>query len=214
MECFLNGPIQSCEYSTAGLRYVFIGNYEDIGTIEYDKELDTITAFTMTSPKKMYYFDVLGSFAEANESMTDTDFGFQVEQNFTMDLAKMDYLKRMRIQELSHSDVFVITVDNNDKKFIYGENNGLRLDNSSSRSGRNGTDFNGYNVNLRGFNCYYGREVDVSLEDLNEYVFVPVPPTPLPLPIDCNANSGVTWGATTGNQYFNELADCFYYEFA
>lgn len=208
MECQLSSFLQSCEYSLAGIKTFYLGNFSDIDTITYDSN-DKISGFTMQAGKYLYLYDQVGNFVSADESMTDTNNGYPVTQTVQFDLAKMDFEKRNRVIEMTHEDLVAITVDWNGKIFIFGENNGLRLDSSTSNTGRERGDFNGYNVILRGTAKEYAREMDIT-EVYLESIALPQPPAV----IDCTAYSALTWGATSVSPaYFGDLAQCLYSDF-
>ena len=157
MACLLTQGITSptCaeKFGAGGLRKVFFGNLSRIAS--YTNVTDgVITALTMTDPitDKFYVFDFEEDTANYIETSVRGKSGTFFRQEFNCVIQTRTTASRAAIKELIVSELVTIVEDNNGKKWLLGEKNGLRSPEGEGgeilNSGLKGDDASGYQLKL------------------------------------------------------------------
>lgn len=141
---------RDCEYNTAGLRRLYLFNYD--AAVSYSANTDgVITAITLPTNEKIYKME----FADASASFTDdltvgsNNNKYRVPTvNFILNGLAIDTLNQQ--DALSLGTFVALCVDKNGKVTMLGSDNGLNATTDNYASGAADGDANGWTVVLVG----------------------------------------------------------------
>ena len=150
MSCILDGGIPiGCADSVGGLKNVYIGAFADATSFTYaaDDEIATVT-----STETYYTFKFKPQSGSQNEEGTHsiengTTFFTQI---LALTFHKMDAAKRNKILDVAKMSTHVIVETQNGDFWWLGLKNGVDLTSSTSSTGQNYGDLNGYTLTLTG----------------------------------------------------------------
>lgn len=140
----------ACRDSVAGWKRFYITELENKSAIT--AAAGAITAFTLTTGKQFWIYDVIKETSEGTEKIVTSDENGTIfyEQEVKLALHKVDVTKRNEIHLLGQNLLMVIGLDRNGTYWLFGESNGLTLQPSERNWGKAMGDFNGYNLVLMG----------------------------------------------------------------
>ena len=141
MSDLTTGRTEPCKDNTGGIRRMYVMSF-----VKYNRSL--IAGFgthTITSFPTTLMFELEGRNKKADESYNNGLY----EQSLTINLAKQDTETLVLLSKINNGITRVITTDHKGINKIYGLENGLDCD-YSIKSGNGKSDFNGYEVELKG----------------------------------------------------------------
>jgi len=215
MICGLSNNIYDCFTSVGGIKNIYLCEKENFFVTASTYSFDTIDGVSIVNDaitgltvqnSFLYQFETNFDFVDTNEDESNGENYYSVVQTINFDFTKMEYTKRLRLNELKTSRLIAITEDNNGTFFLWGEDTGLKLQSAKSRSGRAGTDFNGYSFVLEGVQKRLARQMFITTSMLTPFLY----PTSVS---SCSAYAALTWGDTGPIDYFDELQNCLYSDF-
>jgi len=202
MSCQIESPIDQCLYSVSGIRSLFIANSADICCSFYDQH-DRITGLTMSSLLELKFTN---QFADAKERTENTFNGWLSTQTIDFSVSYDEYIKRQWLEKLKTSDVKCIIESANGNIFLYGEQNGMKLQQINSGIGVGGSSLNGFNWNITGAEKVQARELGISIDTIRASAI-----TGGTITSNCSAYSATTWGSTTVT--FFTIQNCLFSNF-
>lgn len=139
-----------CLDAQGGVRKFYITEHQNIAS--YTEVSGVITALTMESGKVFWLYEQELNVANGEEVITvnrqnGTNF---VAQTFNARMNKRGASLSYGLRAHSQNRVAIIEVEQTGTMFLYGLVNGLTLDPSSSPTGTNSGDHNGYNLVWKG----------------------------------------------------------------
>lgn len=163
MSCILSKGIGlGCLDSTAGIKAVYIANFNKTGTTFSVDSNDAITGMTSTETWYEYNFrKQTSSFAEEGTLSVENGTNFYVP-TLTMVFHKLESTKRNAVLMLAKSDTHVIVKTQNDDYWIAGKVNAMNLTTTSVASGLAFGDLNGYTLALTGAEPALAQEVSAA----------------------------------------------------
>lgn len=129
MACIINSGIIKCKsYSVGGIKRLFITNKSWITDYYFDltdSELSTITNLqTSSSYQQWYEFQVTKTFLNLSEVLEKSGQKDLFIKSLDATFIKLDATKRGVLQRLMNAKSVIAVLDNNDKWWIIGEDNG------------------------------------------------------------------------------------------
>ena len=139
-----------CANSVGGIKAIYITELGNKSSITSSS--GTITAFTLTSGKKFWQYELEKNNAELKvKGIRSVDAGtLFYESELTFTLKKMSAQKQNNLSNLMQNRLMVITLDKNGVYFLHGELNGMDLSTMEGGSGKAAGDMNGYTLTLTG----------------------------------------------------------------
>lgn len=202
MNCELESGIDQCLYSVSGVRSLFICNSDEISNIGVDA-YDRITGMTAAN---FFELKFTNQFADAKESTQNTFNGWVSNQTIDFSVAYDEGLKRFWLEQLKHSRVKVIVESQNGNLFLFGQENGMKMQEIGSGIGIGGGSFNGFRWNLQGSEKVQAREIEIPIATIRTYIA-----TSTTTVSNCGAYSGTTWGSTSVT--FFQIQNCLFSDF-
>lgn len=202
MSCLFTHSITNCDYNNAGLKEVYLTNKSSISAYTYNSS-DVITSVTLHSGHYFYQFDSTEAFIDFTGNLSDSNNGFFNSQTINLQFHTLEWEKRLKLEKLLTSSIVIFALDNNDNLFCLGEKNGLIVDSINEKSGRRGSDYNGYEIVLRG-------SEETLTKEANSSVYYAIIANVNGL--DCSQYSATTWGSEVVD--FNLIGECYFSEFA
>ena len=121
MSCLLTaGVTKDCAHAFGGLKEVYIGNFSELTSIEYDAD-GQVTGFTMTSGSTAYEFEFVKDTAQTLEELVENGASSFINQTINLQLNGMTQAKKAVLDTLSLATVFVIAKKTDDVYWVYGE---------------------------------------------------------------------------------------------
>lgn len=201
MSCQIDSSLDQCLYSTSGIRSLFIANSTDICCSFYD-QYQRITGLTMNN---LYELKFTNQFADARESTENTFNGWLTTQTIDFSVEFSEYVKRQWLEKLKTSKVKCIIETKNGNIFLFGEQNGMKLQSLNSGIGNGTGSFNGYNWNITGAERVQAKEIGISIDTIRSFVLSGGTTT------NCSAYSATTWGSTSVQ--FITIQNCLFSNF-
>lgn len=161
----LNGIAQDCSVNLAGIKKVYLANFDDVDSVTIDADTHTISAISMTTGAKFYGYN----FAKQTGSLTSTMT--KNEQNgtryYTNELAlvfnKLEAQKHLEIEALGAGQLASIVEDNNGKAWYVGYDMYLSATANTAQTGTSVDDLSGYNTTLSAQSAYLPFEIAKSV---------------------------------------------------
>jgi hypothetical protein len=164
MSCAItSGRTLPCREGQGGISEVYfteLANKDSITTVD-----GAITAFTLTSGKKFFRYDLVkktSSFEETIKANVENGT-LAYEQMLNLIFNKGETSTRNQIRLLAQNVLLCIVKDKNNKYWLMGEENGVDLTEGKFSSGVNGEDRNGYELTFMGEEREGMKEVTSSL---------------------------------------------------
>jgi hypothetical protein len=151
MSCALTqGYTLDCADSIGGIKTIYVTELGNKSAITSASGI--ITAFTLTSGKKFWAYELVketGNFTEDQTKSVANGTVFQ-DQKLSFTVRKMQPSLQQELKLLAQNQLMVIVLDRNNTYWLLGENNGMDLITRSGASGTAMGDFNGYTLNFEG----------------------------------------------------------------
>lgn len=152
--CKLTSKItkENCNYSVAGVKAVYLINYDSDNTYTPDPATTAITAITLAGEdSKAYKIDFIDSTASFSDELAVNGNGGKYRThtvNFT--LSEYNYNVLNQGDALSLGKFTVVVVDKSGRAIVLGRNNGLSATAFNYASGAADADANGWTVTMAG----------------------------------------------------------------
>lgn len=158
MGCKLQANItkQNCQYSVAGIKAVYLYNY-NAGT-KYTFEEEAISEITLAANEKAYKIDVMDGSASWSDDLAVNGNGGKYRThtvNFT--ISDYDYNVLNQGDALSLGKFTAVVVDKSGRVVVLGRNNGLSATSFNYASGAADADANGWTTVLAGTEVEIGK---------------------------------------------------------
>ena len=142
----ISGYTKDCRNSIGGIKTVYITELQNKSSIT--SASGAISAFTLTSGKKFWTFELEQATATASEVVKPNgpNGTYYVEQTLNFKVPKRSALFSYQIKNLAQNDLMVIVLDMNGTYWLLGENNGLKMQDSTNPFGTAMADMNGYDL--------------------------------------------------------------------
>lgn len=165
MSCILsNGVTRDCGYAFGGLSELFLGNYADVTSIDYDIN-ENITGVTLTSGAKIYQFEFIKNTAQFLQELQGTTSKF-INQTLNFQLNGINLVKSKTLETLGLATVFAIVKKADGNFYFAGEidySNGLECTVSTIDTGTAEADPSFAQLTLVGASRRYARTIDASV---------------------------------------------------
>lgn len=166
MGCILNnGVLKDCGHSFGGLKELWLGNYDDIESMDYDAD-GIVTGVTLATGTTIYDFQFEKNTAQALEELQKDGASSFINQTLNFQLKNITQEKTRVLSDLSLATVFAIIKKTDDKYWFYGElskSAGLEAETLSIDSGTAQSDMNGASITLVGASLDYATTVEDSV---------------------------------------------------
>jgi hypothetical protein len=168
MSCTLitSGILATCDKQVPGIKRVYLGNYDEVGTYSVDSN-GFVTAITMTgSPVGTFKtFEFAKETGSAGSTVnSDVPNGLlSFTPTVTLQFTKLEQSKRNAIALMALANLVAIVETNDGKYWLFGKDNGLQLSEGTSATGTANTDFSGYTLTLTGNESAYEIEVNAAV---------------------------------------------------
>lgn len=149
MSCALtSGSTLACRDAVGGIKRIYITELANKATLT--ATAGNITAFTLSSTKKFWIYDLIKETAEYEEKIVTSDENGTIfyETELKLMLHKTSVAFRNELKLIAQAQLMVIILDRNGVYWLMGEGNGATLMPSSGKSGKAMGDFNGYELVL------------------------------------------------------------------
>lgn len=152
MNCsLLNGGIsKGCATSTGGVSAIYLTDLSSV--TGYTAAGGTVTSIAMGASQSFYSFEFNRNSAQMDDNATpNADLGsLFYDQTVTFAISRREVSKRNTIALLMNKDLVAIVKDQNGLYWLLGKENGLRVTELPSSSGKAKGDLNGYTFTLKG----------------------------------------------------------------
>lgn len=146
---------------------ILITQWDNISATPYVASGGIVTAITQAGSTNFYRYQVR-KFIASNpiEGVSDPKTGTKMyTSTFNFSLFNMSASKNVNLQLLMGKPLAVIFQDNNDKYWAIGLSNGAEALTVSGGTGVEGTDMNGYTINITAMEAFLPLEVQSSVVD-------------------------------------------------
>ncbi len=160
MGCKLTSNItkENCNYSVAGIKALYLYNYDSENTYTVDPATEAITAITLAGSAKAYKIDFVDNTASFSDELAVNGNGGKYRThtaNFT--LSEYDYNILNQGDALSLGKFTAVVVDKSSRVVVLGRTNGLSATAFNYASGSAEADANGWTVTMAGTEMEIGR---------------------------------------------------------
>lgn len=160
MGCKLTSNItkENCNYSVAGIKALYLYNYDSENTYTADPDTAAITAITLADSAKAYKVDFVENTASFSDELAVNGNGGKYRThtaNFT--LSEYDYNILNQGDALSLGKFTAVVVDKSGRVVVLGRTNGLSATAFNYASGAAEADANGWTVTMAGTEMEIGR---------------------------------------------------------
>jgi hypothetical protein len=160
MGCKLTSNItkENCNYSVAGVKALYLYNYDSENTYTPDSATTAITAITLADSAKAYKVDFVENTASFSDELAVNGNGGKYRThtvNFTLN--EYDYNILNQGDALSLGRFTVVVVDKSGRIVVLGRINGLSATAFNYASGAAEADANGWTVTMAGTEMEIGR---------------------------------------------------------
>ena len=154
-------PQSTCETNLAGIKKVYIANYENVADVGISETGYTVTSITMTGSTKFYAYNFAKQTGSLTSTLTkDETNGTRYYTNaVALQFNKMEAKKHLEIAALSQDPTAVIVLDNNGKYWFVGYDSYASATDGTTQSGQSFDDLNGYNITLTAQSAYLPFEI-------------------------------------------------------
>jgi hypothetical protein len=160
MGCKLTSNItkENCNYSVAGVKALYLYNYDSENTYTADPDTAAITAITLADSAKAYKIDFVENTASFSDELAVNGNGGKYRThtaNFT--LGEYDYNVLNQGDALSLGKFTAVVADKSGRVVVLGRTNGLSATAFNYASGAADADANGWTVTMAGTEMEIGR---------------------------------------------------------
>lgn len=151
MACALTSNLTlSCRDSVGGIKTIYVTEFANKSTLT--STAGVISAFTLTTGKKFWQYDLIKETAELSEKPTPSTENGTIfyETELKIMLHKIEVTKRNELKLLAQNNLLIICLDRNGLYWLMGETTGADLQPSETKWGKAMGDFNGYNLVFKG----------------------------------------------------------------
>lgn len=116
----LSGIVYDCQANLAGVKKVYITDYQDVST--YDVSQGKVTSLALSGGAKFYEYTFNKNTASMTSTLTKDEtngYSFYTTE-LTGNINKLDVAKRNELMELMGGRLTAIVVDKNDESWITG----------------------------------------------------------------------------------------------
>ena len=168
MACVLNsGVLKECGHSFGGLKELWLGNFDDIKSMDYDTD-GAISGVTLGSGANIYEFQFAKDTGQALEELQKNGASSMIMQTLNFQLSGINLEKKQVLNDLSLAKVFAIVKKSDNKYWFYGDFNrtaGLEAVTLSNDTGTAQADGGFASVSIQGMALEYATTIP---EDLVE----------------------------------------------
>lgn len=164
MACALTtGVTRGCRDAVGGIKEIYITELANKSAITTASGV--ITAFTLTSGKKFWTYELVRETANfTEEGLASKDNGTRVyNQKLMIKLHKRSSTLNEELKLVLANDCMIIVKDYSGDYWLLGENNGMITEKASFESGTAMGDFNGYTIEATGAETAPASKVTSSL---------------------------------------------------
>lgn len=198
MGCLLTSDIKFCDFSTGGLKKVYLTNKEFILGVNFLDDNEAIISDFITSKDvvELWWldFDINDTTTSISETLEESSKGKLFTVSLDTTFIMMEPEKRNTLSEMIDGKMVAVVQDTNGLYWCLGEEDGLEVSSYGAGTESAGG-VNSYRLQLTGYQRHQIREVDlaavssfwVAVEDCSIYAGLPIASIPPPLaPIfDC-----------------------------
>ena len=174
-------PQSMCETNLAGIKKVYIANYEnvDFAGVTFSGSTDTpdgsyviTSGLAMTGSTKFYAYNFAKQTGSLTSTLTkDETNGTRYYTNVVaLQFSKLEARKHLEFSALAADPTALIVVDNNGKKWLIGYDNYASATEGTAQTGQSFDDLNGYNISLSAQSAYLPIEITQDITALVEEV--------------------------------------------
>lgn len=123
MACVLNsGILKECGHSFGGLKELWLGNFDDIQSMDYDAD-GAISGVTLGAGATIYEFQFAKDTGQALEELQKNGASSMIMQTLNFQLTGINLEKRKVLNDLSLAKMFAIVKKSDNKYWFYGDFN-------------------------------------------------------------------------------------------
>ena len=151
MSCALtSGFTLPCRDGVGGVKTIYITELANFASATIASGV--VTALTLDTGKKFWTYELTEETAEVTEKATVSVENGSIfyDQSISLQLQKQQASTRNELRLLAQNNCLVIELDRNGKYFIYGYENGVKVESIDATTGKSMGDFNGYKLTLKG----------------------------------------------------------------
>lgn len=166
MACVLNsGVLRECGHSFGGLKELWLGNFDDIQSMEYDTD-GAISGVTLAVGATIFEFQFAKDTGQALEELQKNGASSMIMQTLNFQLTGINLEKRKVLNDLSLAKVFAIVKKSDNKYWFYGDFNrsaGLEAVTLSNDTGTAQADGGFASVSIQGMALEYATTIPADL---------------------------------------------------
>lgn len=172
-------PQSTCEVSLAGIKKVYIANYEnvDFSGVAFSgsgiQNSYVITSgISMTGDTKFYAYNFAKQTGALTTTLTkDETNGTRYYTNVVaLQFSKLEARKHLEFSALAADPTAIIVEDNNGKKWLVGYDTYASATEGTAQTGQSFDDLNGYNISLSAQSAYLPIEIGYDISGIVEEV--------------------------------------------
>lgn len=170
-------PQSTCETNLAGIKKVYIANYEDVdftnvvmsGGVSNNISYVITSGISMASGATFHAYNFAKQTGSLTTTLTkDETNGTRYYTNVVaLQFSKLEARKHLEFSALAADPTALIVVDNNDKKWLVGYDTYASATEGTAQTGQSFDDLNGYNISLSAQSAYLPIELQLSDADFN-----------------------------------------------
>jgi hypothetical protein len=151
MSCALTqGYTLDCADGIGGIKKIYVTELANKSTLT--EASGVVTAFTLSSGKKFWAYDLIKETGNFTEDQTKSVANGTVfyDQKLTFTIRKLQASLQQELRLLAQNDLMIIVLDRNGIYWLLGKTNGVDLITRGGASGTAMGDMNGYTLNFEG----------------------------------------------------------------
>lgn len=166
MACVLNsGVLRECGHSFGGLKELWLGNFDDIQSMDYGTD-GAISGVTLGTGASIFEFQFAKDTGQALEELQKNGASSMIQQTLNFQLTGINLEKRKVLNDLSLAKVFAIVKKSDNKYWFYGDFNrsaGLEAVTLSNDTGTAQADGGFASVSIQGMALEYATTIPDTL---------------------------------------------------
>ena len=166
MACVLNsGVLRECGHSFGGLKELWLGNFDDIQSMDYGTD-GAISGVTLATGAAIFEFQFAKDTGQALEELQKNGASSMIQQTLNFQLTGINLEKRKVLNDLSLAKVFAIVKKSDNKYWFYGDFNrsaGLEAVTLSNDTGTAQADGGFASVSIQGMALEYATTIPDTL---------------------------------------------------
>lgn len=149
---------QNCNYSVAGVRALYLYNYDSANAYTTSNDSSVITTITLANDAKAYKVDFIDNTASFTDDLAEGGNGGKYRTHtLNFSISKYDYDLLNQGDALSLGRFTAVVVDKSGRTVVLGRLNGLSATSFNYASGAADADANGWTVVMAGTELEIGR---------------------------------------------------------